>query len=133
MLTAMLTAIKHYFARRRLGPVVAVLPFALSRSFGNAEFYTLPQAQKTIAALKIKPALLAYAHVVALETDDAVRANPTLNRERCAQLRREIAEAFHLPDEDFTSKDLRRFLRDRRRTHVGEPSSVPSVDQDPPL
>ena len=55
--TAMLTAIKHYFARRRLGPVVAVLPFALSRSFGNAEFYTLPQAQKTIATLKIKPAL----------------------------------------------------------------------------
>ena len=36
----MLNVIQRSFARRRLKPVVQVLPFALSRHFGTAEVYT---------------------------------------------------------------------------------------------
>ena len=115
----MFDSIKRYFARRRLWPVVAVLPFALAKRFGNSEFYTAAQAKKTILELKIKPALFDYAAVVALANDDAGSLSPFLNPERCDVLRREIADAFYLPENDFTAKDLRQLFGSRRKATAG--------------
>ena len=43
----MLNAIQRSFARRRLKPVVQVLPFELSRPFGTAEVYTRASVEKS--------------------------------------------------------------------------------------
>ena len=115
----MFDGIKRYFARRRLRPVVAVLPFALAQRFGNSEFYTAAQVQKTIAHLKIKPALQAYAHAVGLVEEDAIRLDPTVNAERYIALRREIAAAYYMPEDDFTTKDLRQIFGSRRKVGDG--------------
>ena len=120
----MFDSIKRYFARRRLRPVVAVLPFVLAQRFGNTEFYTVGQAKKTIADLKIKPALMDYALVVALANEDAMLLSPFLNAGRCDALRCDIAVAFYLPEDDFTAKDLRQAFTNRRKVRAGETSIV---------
>jgi hypothetical protein len=115
-------AIRHYFARRRLRTVVAVLPFALAERYGNSEFYTASQAGIAIVTLKIKPALMPYALIVALAEDDAARLDPSLTPVRCAALRQEIVEAFDLPEGDFTSADLRATLKSRSRIRSSSPA-----------
>ena len=88
------------------------------------------QAKKTIADLKIKPALMDYALVVALANEDAILLSPFLNADRCDALRRAIAVAFDLAEDDFTAKDLRQAFTSRRKVRAGEPSIVEASPSD---
>ena len=108
---AMFAFLEKYFAYRRLKPVVAALPMQLAKSFGSAKHYTLPQARRAIADLKMSARAAPYALAAACALQDLEKGDAGVSADDYWRLRAELAELFGLASADFTMENLqsRRF------------------------
>src|SRR5262245_11206538 len=102
----MITALKRYFARRRLKPVVSALPQRLVRAFGPGEHYTFLQAKRAITDLRLRKGLEPYAYAVACRLQEVEKGDVLLSAQDYQRLRIELADLFYLRGADFTIKDL---------------------------
>jgi hypothetical protein len=92
--------------RRRLRPVVSMLPRRLKSGFGTSPSYTFLQAKRAISDLGFGEALEPYAYAAACKYEELQRANYPLSEHDYWRLRAELAERFYLNGLDFTMKDL---------------------------
>ena len=102
----MITALKRYFARRRLKPVVSALPRRLVRAFGPGEHYTFLQAKRAISDLRLSKGLEPYAYAVACGFRELEKGDVALSASEYQRLRAELAELFDLRHANFTIRDL---------------------------
>ncbi|HEU4379146.1 MAG TPA: DUF6559 family protein [Hyphomicrobiaceae bacterium] len=103
---AMFDFLEKYFAYRRLKPVVAVLPMQLAKSFGSARHYTLPQARRAIADLKMSTRAAPSALAAACTLQELETGGAGVSAEDYRRLRSELAELFSLARADFTMENL---------------------------
>jgi hypothetical protein len=102
----MITALKRYFARRRLKPVVSALPRRLVRAFGPGEHYTFLQAKRAISDLRLSDSLERYAYAVACRFRELEKGDVALSASEYQRLRAELAELFDLRHANFTIREL---------------------------
>jgi hypothetical protein len=102
----MIAFLRWYFARRRLKPVVNVLPRWLAKAFGTREHYTLLQAKRAISDLGLRKTLEASALAAVCQFQELEKGNVPLSAHEYQQLRTELAGLFGLSRIDFTTKDL---------------------------
>ena len=124
-LKAMMSFLRRYFARRRLRPVVSVLPRRLVKGWGRREHYTLLQARRAMADLGLGKTVEPYALAVACAAQD-LHGVPISVDER-HRLRAELAALFDLPA-DFAMKDL---LKKRWSSHSPVEYDVVNNDTGP--
>jgi hypothetical protein len=98
--------LEKYFTYRRLKPVVAALPMQLAKSFGAAKHYTLPQARRAIADLRISARAAPYALAAACTLQELERGDAGVSAEDYRRLRAELADLFGLASSDFTMENL---------------------------
>jgi hypothetical protein len=103
---AMFEFLEKYFAYRRLKPVVAALPMQLAKSFGSAKHYTLPQARRAIADLKMSARAAPHALVAACTLEELQKGDAGVSADDYRRLRAELADLFGLASADFTMENL---------------------------
>lgn len=102
----MITRLKRYSARRRLKPVVSILPRRLMKAFGTGTHCTLPQAKRAISDLHLRESLKPYAFAAACRFQELEKGNFPLSAHDYQRLRTELADLFGLRSADFTIKDM---------------------------
>jgi hypothetical protein len=105
---AMLALVRRYFTYRRLRPVVVVLPGHLAKGYGPGRHYTLGQARRAIADLKLSAQATPYALAAACtlqELEKSVTAD--ISAVDYQRMRMELADLFGLASADFTMDMLR--------------------------
>jgi len=102
----MIAALKRYFARRRLKPVVSVLPRRLVKAFGTGEHCTFLQAKRAISDLRLRKSLEPHAFAAVCRFQELEKSNVPLSAHDYQRLRTELADLFGLRGTDFTIKDL---------------------------
>jgi hypothetical protein len=103
---AMFEFLEKYFRYRRLKPVVAALPMQLAKSFGGAKHYTLPQARRAIADVKMSARAAPYALAAACTLQELETGGAGVSAEDYRRLRAELADLFSLASADFTMENL---------------------------
>jgi hypothetical protein len=102
----MITLLRRHFARRRLKPIVNILPRRLARAFGTSEHYTYAQAKRAISDLGLRKSLQPYAFAAACQLQELANGDAPFSRGDYLRVRIELADLFDLPDPHFTIKDL---------------------------
>jgi len=102
----MIALFKRYLARRRLKPIVSVLPRRLVKSFGVGEHCTFLQAKRTISDLGLVKSVEPYAFAAVCRFRELQRSSVPLSAHDYRRLRTELAELFSLGSVDFTITDL---------------------------
>ena len=93
-------------SRRRLKPVVGMLPRRLKSGFGASQSYTFLQAKRAISDLGFSEALEPYAFAAACKFEELQRARYPLSEHDYGRLRTELAERFDLSGPGFTMQEL---------------------------
>lgn len=106
VLAAMLAFLRRHFARRRLKPVVNILPRRLANAFGTSEHYTYLQARRAISDLRLRKSLEPYAFAAACPLQELAKGNVPFTAGEYMRMRIELADLFGLPDANFTVKHL---------------------------
>jgi hypothetical protein len=102
----MITLLRRHFARRRLKPIVNILPRRLAQAFGTSEHYTYAQAKRAISDLGLRKSLQPYAFAAACQLQELAKGGAPFSRGDYLRIRIELADLFDLPDPHFTIKDL---------------------------
>ncbi len=102
----MIAFLKRYLARRRLRPVVGVLPRHLVKSFGASDYCTSGQAKRAIADLRLPKSLEPYAYAAVCRHAEIEKAGMAMSVDRYHALRAELEDLFRLARPDFTIADL---------------------------
>ena len=102
----MFAFLEKYFAYRRLKPVVAALPMQLAKSFGSAKHYTLPQARRAIADLKMSARAAPYALAAACTLQELQTGDAGVSGDDYRRLRAEVADLFGLASAEFSMENL---------------------------
>ena len=102
----MITRLRKHFARRRLRPVVSVLPRRLVTAFGVGEYGTFLQAKRAISDLRLSKSLEPYAFAAVCKFRELEKGGVPLSARDYQRLRTELADLFGLRGNDFTIKDL---------------------------
>jgi hypothetical protein len=92
--------------RRKLAPVVKILPWALTKAYGSADFYSPPQVRRAFEKLKLDAELFQYSIWAYCNPEDVASDLEVTEAERIAH-RAELVELFELPS-DFNVEDVRR-------------------------
>jgi len=103
----MLAPVRRILRRRGLRPLLAVLPWALSRAYGRAPHYSGPQVARIAGKLGLKPQLLLSARAALCTFEEFQNHTSAGQAQTYAQLRRELADLFGIDDPDFTAETLR--------------------------
>jgi hypothetical protein len=103
----MLAWLKRWRQRRRLSPVVSVLPWALTKSYGAASTFTPGQITRACEKRKIKLMLVPYALAAYCKADDLTSTGKMSSIE-IAKLRAELVATFDLSYSNFNVEDIRR-------------------------
>ena len=101
----MIARLRRYFARRRLKPVLNVLPRRLSESFGVSDYATFGQAKRVITGMHLHKSVERYAYATACRLSELDKGFP-LSADDYQRVRVELAELFGLRSSEFTIKDL---------------------------
>ena len=102
----MMTKLRRYFSRRRLKPVVTILPRRLVSAFGPSEHYTFLQAKRAIADLRLGESLEPYAYAAVCKLKEVQKGIPSFAEEDYRRLRAELVDCFDLRRPEFTVRDL---------------------------
>ena len=102
----MIAPLKRYFARRRLKPIVSVLPRRLAKAFGTREHYTFLQTKRAASDLGLHKRVEPYAFAAACRLPELEKGNFSLSALEYQRLRTELADQFSLRGADFTVKYL---------------------------
>jgi uncharacterized protein DUF6559 len=101
----MFAFLRRYFARRRLKPVVSVLPRQALESFGVSDYCTFGQAKRVITGMHLHKSIEPYAYATACRLSELDKGFP-LSADDYQRARAELAELFGLRNSEFTIKDL---------------------------
>jgi hypothetical protein len=101
----MIAFLGRYFARRRLKPVVSVLPRQVLESFGVTDYCTFGQAKRVITGMRLHKSIEPYAYATACRLSELDKGFP-LSADDYQRVRAELAELFGLRSSEFTIKDL---------------------------
>jgi hypothetical protein len=115
-----LARIRVAWRRRKLRPVVAILPHVLKNRYGGGEYYTAGQVRRAILAMKLRREAVPYAFAVGCARYDYYEARE-VGTKNYDSLRAEIAKLFAIDEPNFTTKALRkrRFAGARNPEHGG--------------
>ena len=116
----MLARIQRVLKRRKLRPVVSVLPWALTRSYGASDEYSFGQISRASEKLKLKPGLLPYALAAYCQPQELI-AWRKMSEADIAHHRDELYQLFYLTKESFNVEDIRR-MRIRQSWNAAAPS-----------
>ncbi len=97
--------------RRELSPLITLLPGALTKSYGSAEFYTPAQVRREGERLKLNSMLIPFALSAYCKPDESFVSDAERRAHRI-----ELVELFELPRNDFTIEDVRRTRARSNRT-----------------
>src|ERR1051325_533943 len=103
----MLALVRRYFTYRRLRPVVVVLRGHLAKGYGPGRHYTLGQARRAIADLKLSAQATPYALAAACTLQELEKSVADISAADYQRMRAELADLFGLASADFTMDMLR--------------------------
>ena len=103
----MIAFIRHLVRRRRLRPVVVMLPQALLASYGSAGPYRFPQVARALERARLDSALLPSAAAAFCTLEEFQRGRPGASEAEYRALREEIDRLFALGNPDFTAETIR--------------------------
>src|SRR5262245_30156004 len=102
----MVRLFKRYIARRRLRPIVSILPRRLAKAFGTREHYTFLQAKRVVSGLRLPKEAELYAFAAACSLQEFVKSSLSASVRDYERLRIELADQFYLRGPDFNVKYL---------------------------
>lgn len=105
---------KHWQDKRRLRPIVRILPHVLLSWYGGQKFYTAAQVKKALEALKLTKDDEARAYAISCNESEFHAAQPNETSDAYQVRRTEIAKLFGLSKQQFTCLDLRALGRPPR-------------------
>jgi hypothetical protein len=103
----MLAWLKRWRQRRKLSPVVSILPWALTKSYGAGNTYTPGQITRACEKRKIEPMLVPYALAAYCNADD-LTSTKKMTAAEIEKLRAELVTTFDLSYSNFNVEDIRR-------------------------
>jgi hypothetical protein len=102
----MIGLLKRYFARRRLKPIVSVLPRQLMKRFGATDYCTVGQAKRTISEMHLRKSVEPFAFAAVCRFEELAKGAAPMSADDYRQFRAELVDLFHISRADFTIKDL---------------------------
>jgi hypothetical protein len=98
--------ISDYFRRRRLHPVIRVLPHVLEARYGAGVFYTVGQVRSAANTIRLDPRLFRSAFAVACTASEFTRADLLFTNKTYQAERTEIARLFHIDERELNCRHL---------------------------
>ncbi len=104
----MLSRMHRYWRRRRLAPIVGILPDQLARMFGGHDTYTNGQVHRAAAELGLRTRAQPFAFAACCSDREFLSAVPDHSNATYHQMRNELCELFEIDDPGFTCNHLRK-------------------------
>jgi hypothetical protein len=104
--------------KRQLSPVITMMPWVLTKSYGSGSTYSVGQIMRAAEKLKLRPKLLPFSLAAYCQPSELTIAN-CFSKADISRLRSELIDLFELSYVNFNVEDVRR-LRIRPQWHSAE-------------